>query len=145
MKELYLRYKKEKPKKRRKLIQQMAEEKGLTVKEVVDGIMPFIIAEKPKNRFGKVIYIVGNLEDPEPYKEAEKRFKKLKKECSSMYSVAEFEPEDAYVIAASNLRFCDTVYMLNGWGDEPLARKIRELAKEQKKIIAYQEYEVNYA
>jgi hypothetical protein len=62
-----------------------------------------------------------------------------------MYSVVEFEPEDAYIIAASNLRFCDTVYMLNGWGDEPLARKIRELAKEQKKIIAYQEYEVNYA
>jgi hypothetical protein len=145
VKELYLRYKKEKPKKRRKLIQQMAEEQGLTVSEVVDGIMPFIIAEKPKNRFGKVIYIVGNLEDPEPYKEAEKRFNKLKKECSSMYSVVEFEPEDAYIIAASNLRFCDTVYMLNGWGDEPLARKIRELAKEQKKIIAYQEYEVNYA
>jgi hypothetical protein len=145
VKELYLRYKKEKPKKRRKLIQQMAEEQGLTVSEVVDGIMPFIIAEKPKNRFGKVIYIVGNLEDPESYKGAEKRFKKLKKECSSMYSVVEFEPEDAYIIAASNLRFCDTVYMLNGWGDEPLARKIRELAKEQKKIIAYQEYEVNYA
>ena len=144
-KSLYIRYKNEKPKKRRKLIQQMAEENGLTVKEVVDGIMPYIIAEKPKNRFGQVVYIVGSLEDPEPYREAENRFKKLRKECNSMYSVVEFEPEDAYVIAASNLRFCDTVYMLDGWGDEPLARKIRELAREQKKIIAYQEYEVKHA
>lgn len=145
MKELYLRYKKEKPKKRRKLIQQMAEEQGLTVSEVVDGIMPFIIAEKPKNRFGRSIYIVGNLKDREPYKEAEKRFEKLRKGYSSMYSVVECEPEDAYIIAASNLRFCDTVYLLDGWADEPLARKIRELAKEQKKIIAYQEYEVTHA
>ena len=141
-KELYIRYRNEKPKKRRKLIQQMAEEKGLSVKEVVDGIMPYIVAEKPKNRFGQVVYIVGNLDNQEPYKEAEKRFKKLRKEFSSMYSAKEFEPEDAYIIAVSNLRFCDTVYLLNGWADEPLARKIRELAKEQKKIIAYQEYEV---
>lgn len=144
-KQMYLRYKREKPKKRRKLIQQMAEETGISVKEIVDGIMPYIVAEKPKNRFGQVVYIVGNLDSPEPYTEAEKRIKKLRKEFSSLYTVKEFEPEDAYVIAASNLRFCDTVYLLDGWADEPLARKIRELAIEQKKIMCYEEYEVKHA
>lgn len=144
-KDLYIRYKREKPRKRRKLIQQMAEETGISVKEIVDGIMPYIIAEKPKNRFGQVVYIIGSLDSPEPYIAAEKRIKKLGKESSSLYSVKEFKSADAYVIAASNLRLCDTVYMLEGWAEEPLARKLRELALEQKKIIAYEEYEVNHA
>ena len=141
-KEMYQRYKDENPTKRRKLIKKMAEEQDMTVKEIVEGIMPYIIAEKPKNRFGSSVYIVGNLEDAEPYKEAEKRFKTLNKRFSSLYRIKEFEPEDAYVIAMSNLRMCDTVYFLNGWADEPLAGKIRASAIEQHKILCYQEYEV---
>lgn len=141
-KELYIRYRDEEPAKRRKLIKKMADEYNLTVEETVEGIMPFIVAEKPKNRFGSSVYIVGNLEDAEAYKEAEKRFKALNKRFSSLYSVKEFEKEDAYVIAMSNLRMCDTVYMLNGWADEPLAAKVREMAMKEKKIMAYQEYEV---
>ena len=141
-KAMYLRYKDENPNKRRKLIKKMAKEYNLTVEEVVEGIMPYIVAEKPKNRFGQHVYIVGNLEDAEQYKEAEKRFKTLNKRFDSLYTIKEFEPEDAYVIAMSNLRMCDTVYMLNGWADEPLAGKIREMAMKEKKIMAYQEYEV---
>ena len=141
-KAMYLRYKDENPTKRRKLIKKMAKEYNLTVEEVVEGIMPYIVAEKPKNRFGQHVYIVGNLEDAEQYKEAEKRFKTLNKRFDSLYTIKEFEPEDAYVIAMSNLRMCDTVYMLNGWADEPLAGKIREMAMKEKKIMAYQEYEV---
>lgn len=141
-KEMYLRYKAEDPKRRRKLIKKMATEYGTDVKDVVEGIMPFIIAEKPQNRFGKAVYIVGNLRDPEPYKEAEKRFTELGKRVSSLYKVEEYEPEDAEVIAVSNLRMCDTVYLLNGWAEEPLATKVRELAMSEKKIMAYQEYEV---
>lgn len=141
-KAMYLRYKDETPNKRRKLIKKMAEEYDLTVAEVVEGIMPYIVAEKPKNRFGQHVYIVGDLEDAEPYKEAEKRFKTLNKRFDSLYTIKEFEPEDAYVIAMSNLRMCDTVYFLNGWADEPLARKIRASAIEQHKILCYQEYEV---
>ena len=141
-KELYLRYKAEDPRKRRKLIKKMATEHNLSVREVVDGIMPFIIAEKPQNRFGKSIYIIGNLEDQEAYEEAEKRFMELGKRCSSLYKVKEYKPEDAYVLAMSNLRMCDTVYLLNGWADEPLAAKVRVQAMQDKKIMAYQEYEV---
>ncbi|MBQ5658014.1 MAG: hypothetical protein IIV02_00620 [Peptococcaceae bacterium] len=141
-KAMYQRYKDENPTKRRKLIKKMAEEKDMTVEEVVEGIMPYIIAEKPKNRFGSHVYIVGSLEDAEPYNEAEKRFKILNKRFSSLYRIKEFEPEDAEVIAVSNLRMCDTVYFLDGWADEPLAAKIREMAMKEKKIMAYQEYEV---
>ena len=141
-KAMFLRYRDENPTKRRKLIKKMAAEYNLTVEEVVEGIMPYIVAEKPKNRFGQHVYIVGNLEDVEAYKEAEKRFKTLNKRFDSLYTIKEFEPEDAYVIAMSNLRMCDTVYMLNGWADEPLAGKIREMAMKEKKIMAYQEYEV---
>lgn len=141
-KAMYLRYKYETPNKRRKLIKKMAEEYDLTVEEVVEGIMPFIVAEKPKNLFGQHVYIVGGLEDTEQYKEAEKRFKTLNKRFDSLYTIKEFEPEDAYVIAMSNLRICDTVYFLNGWADEPLAGKIRASAIEQHKILCYQEYEV---
>ena len=141
-KAMFLRYRDENPTKRRKLIKKMAAEQNMTVEEIVEGIMPYIIAEKPKNRFGQHVYIVGNLEDVEAYKEAEKRFKTLNKRFDSLYTIKEFEPEDAYVIAMSNLRMCDTVYMLNGWADEPLAGKIREMAMKEKKIMAYQEYEV---
>ena len=141
-KKLYIRYRDENPTKRRKLIKKMATEQNLSVEEVVEGIMPYIVAEKPKNRFGQHVYIVGNLEDVEAYKEAEKRFKTLNKRFSSLYGIKEFELEDAYVIAMSNLRMCDTVYMLNGWADEPLAGKIRASAIEQHKILCYQEYEV---
>ena len=141
-KELYLRYKAEDPKRRRKLIKKMATEKNVPVKDIVDGIMPFIIAEKPQNRFGRSVYIVGNLGDLKAYEEAEKRFKELGKRCSSLCKVKEYEPDDAYVIAMSNLRMCDTVYLLNGWADEPLAAKVREKAMHDKKIMAYQEYEV---
>lgn len=141
-KEMYIRYRDENPTKRRKLIKKMAAEYNMTVEEVVEGIMPYIIAEKPKNRFGQHVYIVGDLEDAEPYKEAEKRFATLNKRFSSLYNVKGFEKEDAYVIAMSNLRMCDTVYFLNGWADEPLAGKIRAKAIEQHKILCYQEYEV---
>lgn len=141
-KKLYIRYKDENPTKKRKLIKKMANEYNMTVEEVVEGIMPYIIAEKPKNRFGQHVYIVGNLKDAEQYKEAEKRFKTLNKRFDSLYTIKEFEPEDAYVIAMSNLRLCDTVYFLNGWADEPLAGKIRAQAMEQHKILCYQEYEV---
>lgn len=141
-KAMYLRYRDENLSKRRKLIKKMATEYDMTVEEVVDGIMPYIVAEKPKNRFGQHVYIVGNLEDVEAYKEAEKRFKTLNKRFDSLYTIKEFEPEDAYVIAMSNLRMCDTVYFLNGWADEPLAGKIRASAIEQHKILCYQEYEV---
>jgi hypothetical protein len=141
-KEMYLRYRDENPTKRRKLIKKMAMEQDMTVEEVVEGIMPYIVAEKPKNRFGRSVYIVGNLRDPEPYKEAEKRFKTLNKRFTSLYSIKQFDEEDGYVLAMSNLRMCDTVYFLNGWADEPLAGKIRAQAIEQHKILCYQEYEV---
>ena len=139
---MYLCYREESAENRKKLIEQTATERNMSVKDVLEGIMPYVMAERLENGLGRSVYIVGDLEQAETYKAAQKRFKALKKHTHSMYDVKPFKFEDASAVALAKLRLCDTVYFLNGWSNEPIARKVRKEAQQQRKIIRYQEHEV---
>ena len=142
MRNVYKKYQDETTENRKQLIEQVATKRGMTVEEVVEGILPYILAEKPEDALGQFIYIVGGLEDVEPYKNAQKRFKAFKKQSDILYGVQSFQYEDACAVAVAKLNRCDTVYLLDGWASEPIAVKVLDEAVKQRKIICYQEYEV---
>ena len=142
MRNVYKKYQDETTENQKQLLEQVATKRGMTVEEVVEGILPYILAENPQDALGQFIYIVGGLEDVEPYKKAQERFKAFKKETDIMYGVQSFKFEDACAVAVAKLNRCDTVYLLEGWANEPIALKVLDKALEQRKIICYQEYEV---